>query len=136
MDGKLNKVFCACKYEPEVDLANQVWSNLLEKDKHLAKLRLVAFCFISIVSLLGLIPAVQMLSSDFTKSGFYEYISLVSSDGSLLLSHWREFLLSIAESLPIPSLLLSLSLIFVFFLSVKYALGQKSRSQLSLSFRT
>lgn len=53
-----------------------------------------------------LVPVATYVGSELYTSGFYDYFSLLSSDRSLVLASWREFLYSLIESLPSMGLLL------------------------------
>ncbi len=134
MEKELIKAFNKARYEENPNLADNVWHNIVLRNKRITRLKLWAFSSIGFISLIGFIPAWQKLSSDMTQSGFYEYFSLAFSNGGSILSYWRELLLSIAESLPMTSIILSFSLVFVIFLSFKYATKQIIKNQLSLSF--
>lgn len=136
MENQLSKIICQAKYLPEADLADNIWHTICARNKRITNLKLFIFSLVSLASLSGLIPAVKMLSSDFSKSGFYKYLSLVFSDGGSVMSHFREFILSLAEALPVLSIILSLSLIFVFFLSIRYVTKQLEKRGLLLSFNT
>jgi hypothetical protein len=77
-----------------------------------------------------LVPTFKILLADLTRSGFYEYFSLLFSDTGSIISYWKEFTFSIAESLPIISIISVLSLLFVCFLSLKYLIKQINKNQL------
>jgi hypothetical protein len=136
MEKELIRAFHKAKYEGKPDLAENIWHNLVRRDKQIVRLKLWAFSFAGLISFLGLIPAWKALLSNLTQSGVYEYFSLIFSNGSSVLSYWKELALSIAESLPLMSIILSLSLVFILFLSLKYVTRQiiKNQSLLSLSF--
>jgi hypothetical protein len=124
MQDKLTKIFKQAKYEVDDTLASNVWLAVVAHDKHVAKIKFWAFTSLGLASLAGLIPAFKILSTDLGQSGFYEYFSLIFSDGGSIVSFWKELVFSIAESLPVMSIVLSLCLMFVFFLSIKYATKQ------------
>ena len=132
MEKELKKAFQQAKYEENPDLSVNIWHNIVLRNNRIAHLKLWIFSVIGFASLVGLIPAWKLLSGDLAQSGLYEYFSLLFS-GSSIFSYWKELLLSITESLPITSLVLSLSLIFIFFLSLKLATKQIIKSPLSLS---
>jgi hypothetical protein len=134
MRHKLKEILQKAKYESDPSLAENVWRAVIARDKHINRLKLWAFAFIGLASLAGLVPALKALLSDLAQSGFSEYFSLIFSDSGLILSYWKELFFSLAESLPILSVTLSLTLIFIFFLSLKYTMKQIIKSQLSLSF--
>lgn len=134
MQNRLTKVFQKAKYEENASLAEDVWQTIARREKRRTRFKLWIFALAGIASFSGLVPAFKILFGDLAQSGFYEYFSLVFSDGASHLSYWKEFMFSIAQSLPTMSILLSLSLIFVFFLSLKYMMKQIIKSQLILSF--
>ena len=125
MEKELTKIFNKAKYVETPNLAKNIWQNLIIRNKNIARLKLGIFSFISLFSLIGLVPALKILLNDLTQSGIYEYLSLISSSGNSIFYYWKEFLLSIAESLPTMSIVLSL----------KYVAKQIIiRNQLTLSF--
>jgi hypothetical protein len=124
MDKELTKAFHKIKYTESSNLAENIWSGIVVRNRRIARLKLWIFSFMGFTSFIGLIPAWYALSSDLTQSGFYEYFSLIfSSDGSIF-TYWKEFALSIAESLPTTSIALSLSLVFVLLISLRYVARQ------------
>jgi hypothetical protein len=66
------------------------------------------FCALGLACGAVLVPVVQYTAQQFYASGFYDYLSLILSDHSLVLTYWREFGLSLLESLPSVALLLFL----------------------------
>ena len=130
MHQKLTKIFQKVKYESNINLAENVWQAIVLHDKCIVRVKLWAFSVIGFVSLVGLVPAFKTLSSDLAQSGFYEYLSLVFSNSGSVVSYWKELVFSLAESLPAMSVILTLSLVFVFFLSLKYLMKQIGKGRL------
>jgi len=124
MEQELIKAFKKAKYEESPVLVNNIWHNIVIRNKRNTLLRLWAFSVAGFASFIGFIPALKTLLNDLTQSGFYEYLSLAFSNSGSVLSYWKEFSLSIAESLPTMSIILSLSLVFIFFLSLRYVMRQ------------
>lgn len=129
MQSKLVKIFKNAKYNPDKGLAFSVFQTILAQDRRTARLKLWFLSFVLFVSSVGLIPTFQMLSSDLIHSGFYEYFSLIFSDGGVMFSYWKELSFSLAESLPIMSIVFTLSILFVCFLSLKYLIKQINKNQ-------
>ncbi len=129
MQDKLIKLFKKAVYEPSPELSFSVWKIINAHQKRMIRLKLWSLSLILFLSSVGLIPAFQMLLSDFAHSGFYEYFSLIFSDSGSMLTYWKELSFSLAESLPTMSIIFTLSLFFVCFLSLKYLMKQISRSQ-------
>lgn len=121
---KLEKVFKKAKYEAAPGLADSVWMVIVAREKRANRLKLWAFAFAGLISLGGLLPAFKILLNNLAQSGFYEYFSLIFTAGRSIFSYWQELAFSLAESLPVMSIVLTLSLAFTFFLSLKYVIKQ------------
>ncbi|MDR3519736.1 MAG: hypothetical protein P4L63_02530 [Candidatus Pacebacteria bacterium] len=135
MQAKLTKIFKKAKYQPSPDLAFSILNKMVIHNKNMAKFKLWIGTFTGIASLITLIPVFQTLLTNLSHSGFYDYFSLIFSDSGLMFSYWKEFTLSLAESLPMTSIIFTLSLVFIFLLSFRYVMKQISRNQF-ISFGT
>jgi hypothetical protein len=124
MEENLKKTFEKLVYEPKVSLAENIWINIVKREKRFICVRLCVFSIVGFLSILGFIPALKSLFSEFTQSGFYEYLSIAFSSGNNLFSYWKELLSSLAESLPVVNIIFIFSLVFVFLLSIRYVLKQ------------
>lgn len=124
MEENLKNSLKKAGYLPETDLANKIWHNIVVRDRRIAYLKLASFSFVGVASLVGLVPMFKILINDFTQSGFYEYLSLAFSSGGLFFSYWKEFTLSLLESLPAMGIVFLLTLVFIFFLSLHYVIKQ------------
>jgi len=129
MEKNLVEIFKKAKYKPEPKLALAIFSTIEKQSERMAQIKLWSLAFIGFFSLTGLIPAFQMLLSDLSHSGLYEYFSLIFSDGGSMVSYWKELSFSVAESIPTMSIIFTLSLLFVCFLSIKYFMKQISENQ-------
>jgi hypothetical protein len=140
MEKGLTKAFHKAIYKGDTTLAEDIWRSILVRNQHIARIKLWSFSFLGFASFVGFIPVFKTLSNSLAQSGLYEYFSLIFSNGSSVLSYWKELLFSIAESIPTMSIVLSLSFVFVFFLSLKYVMRQIIKGQsysaefLTLSF--
>ncbi|MBI3888297.1 hypothetical protein HY311_00710 [Candidatus Nomurabacteria bacterium] len=133
MKDKITTIFQKAAYSPEPELALAVWSSVIAQERKQTRLKLWAFGFTGLASLTGLVPAFKILFTDLSQSGFYEYFSLLFSDTGSVVTYWKEFSFSLAEALPVISTILTLSLLFVCFLSLKYLMKQIIRSQLTFN---
>lgn len=124
MEEELIKLCCNAKYKSDTKLCEDIWCGLVEHQKRINKLKLFFFSILGTLSVLGFVPLSSRLLSDLARSGFYEYSSLIFSDGGLVIFFWREFVYSLTESIPIVSLTLSVALVFIFVLSLRYAMKQ------------
>ncbi|MFA5751155.1 MAG: hypothetical protein WCX79_04005 [Candidatus Paceibacterota bacterium] len=124
MKEKLKNLLLETQIKPESYLVNQILERIELRGKRIARIKLGALSTLGISSLVIFIPVIQNLSASLSYSGFYEYISIAFSNLEILSTYWQEIGLSLLESLPIYGTVISLGLIFVFFLSFKEASKQ------------
>ena len=124
MENKLKKAFQTAAYHPELRLADDIWRNILRQEKKILRLKIWTYSVISLGSLVALVPSIKILLADLAQSGFYDYISLIFSDSRSIVSYWKEFIFSLGESLPVISILISLSLLFIFLKTVQSITNQ------------
>jgi hypothetical protein len=130
MEDKLTHIFQKARYETSPGLGMDIWRNIARRNKKAAQIKLWSFAAVTLLSLVLLIPAANTLALDFSKSGFYEYFSLIFSGGSGAIAYWRELGFSILESLPAMSIIFVLSLVFFLFLSIRQIFKQINRGQI------
>ena len=94
--------------EPPQGLYAAVMARVELAKRRAAQMRAGLFGIIALASSAVLVPALAYMSNQLYASGFYDYLSLLSSEHSLVLTYWREFGLSLIESLPSLALLLVL----------------------------
>lgn len=93
---------------PSDDLETKVLNRIKKEEMREALVRLWSSGLISVTSLVGIIFSVLYFIQNTKISGFYNYLSLILYDGLSLLGHWKEFSMSLAESLPLMSLVIVL----------------------------
>lgn len=134
MDKNLIRILKEKKYEPEENLASVIWDRILKRERKMARIKFYLFLFFGIFSFAGSIPIFKSLLNDLSKSGIYEYLSVAFSENEALSSYWRELSFSVTEALPIVSILYTLAISFIFFLSLKYAIRQITQSRLGINY--
>jgi hypothetical protein len=112
--------------EPSVGLYAAIMERIAYAKRRQARIRSGLFAALAIVSGAALVPAFQYTAEQFYASGFYDYVALVFSDRGFVLTYWRQFSLSLVESLPSLALLLLLPIAFALGYSL-YRLTQTSR---------
>jgi len=106
---------------PPKDLFSKIISNIeLSKRKRVLIKRVAVFSVSLLGSLAALVPAVLILRTNFTESGFYQYFSLMFSDFGTIISYWQDYFTSLLESLPVFSLIFLLLSILWFISSLEY----------------
>lgn len=121
MEQDLQKIFKQAKYHPEGRLSGDVWATIELRNAHIAKWKKYSYMSLSVLSLFGSVFSIKSLIARSTQLGFFEYLSLAFSDSGVIAKYWREYTLSLADSLPVASLAITLFLLFVLFVSIKRA---------------
>jgi hypothetical protein len=101
----------------------------LEIDKLERRVILVRrFSFLSVATIFAsaCVPVYNYLAVEFATSSFSSYASLIVSDGDIALLNSKEFILSLIESLPLTSITLVLTLVFLLLGAINL-IGTKSR---------
>ncbi len=102
------------------------------------KLRAGIFSAIFLAALLIMIPVVTYFLQSLSSSGFSQYLSLITTDGTSALAYWKDLGLSMASSLPINSIIIALAVILLLSYSlrrvIRYIHSIKSMSKLPSIF--
>lgn len=78
-----------------------------------AQRKAFAYGLFAIGALITLVLTLQYSSTQATHSGFYEYISLFASDSTYMLNNWKTTLITVAESLPMMGIVLTLGTLLI-----------------------
>lgn len=108
--------------DPSVGLFNAILLRIAQERVRAARIKFGIPAFVAAVSLIGSVSAAQYAISAFSQSAFMEYLSLASSDSVVVMAHWQEFLLSLAESIPFMGTTVALGLLFALLYSVRLML--------------
>jgi hypothetical protein len=88
------------------------------EQKKSARRELIFVGSTAVGSLIAIIPVSFYFLTSFFQSSFYQYLSLAWSEGSGVLAFWKEISMSLAESLPIFSIVTLLFILVVLLWSV------------------
>lgn len=116
--------------EPDFGLKEKIIHKIEKEAKKKAVFTFIFAGFTSLTSVLAMIYSLVLIVKDYYSSGLSEYISLVFSDSSILLSFWKEFTLSVVESLPFITITLTLTSVWIFIWSLKYMFSNFRKSSL------
>lgn len=119
MEKDLNLLFKKITLEPDLSLKDRILGEINSKRKRRAHLSIFAYLGSSFVFLAGSIFSFRFLIKGLNSFGFFEYMSLMFSDGSALALIWKNYFLTLVDSLPVASLGLSVFLLFLLFVSIK-----------------
>lgn len=124
MDPKLTKLFCDNQIEPRSRLCVEICNTIAVREKRARRTRLITYTVIAGVSFIAIVPTTMILVNDLSQSGFGHYASLAFSDGAALTEYWKQFAVTLVESVPVVSLALLLGTILVLGWSSRNALRQ------------
>ena len=86
--------------EPPNGLCRKILLHIQHIQRRIARIKLGASATAMAVTALLAVPVFEYAFQEFSQSGFFQYFSLQFSDSEIMLFSWKEFILSLAESLP------------------------------------
>lgn len=107
------------QFELPTELRGKILMRIGQEERHRAKIFLAASATTISLSVVGIIFSVQYMMEGFYQSSFYTYFSLLLSDPDIVLTYWQEFTLSLAESLPLLGITVSLITVTILLLSIR-----------------
>lgn len=107
--------------EPKKELYYFILAKIEAKKRMSAKIRLMLFGGMAVISAVSSVPSIAFLVNEFNQSGFFKYVSLVFSDGQSLVTYWKEFSVILIEAMPAFWMATTLTLTLLFFWSVSSA---------------
>jgi len=93
------------KIQPPKNLRKNILLGIVKTEVRRAKIYLAITLTVLPISLVGAFWTGQYLVRSFYESGFYEYLSLLSSGDGIVLAYWKELLYSLAETVPIVNMI-------------------------------
>jgi len=124
MNPKLTQIFCSLQVEPRNHLCADVCRIIVLRDQRSRHIKLSGYMILATVSFVAIIPATISLGHQLAQSGFGQYASLAISDSGALAGYWKQFAVTLAESIPGISLAFVLAAILISGWSARNALRQ------------
>ena len=118
MDDYIKKLFKNSIYLPESRLSDDIWAVVKAKNAKTLRVKKLGYFSLGVLSLSGSILSIKMLIEQFIQLGFFKYLSLIFSDGGIIATYWKEYTLSLIDSLPIASLAVFLFFLFMLVISI------------------
>ncbi|MDB4984459.1 MAG: hypothetical protein JWM20_638 [Patescibacteria group bacterium] len=115
----LNQTFRKIEYAPRAGLAYDIIARIREREIAIGKRRFWGFSALGIVSVGATIPAVMLLVSQVSQSGFLDYVSLAASPA--LKSSGIELASTVLSALPVTGIVAVLGALLVFAWSMRKA---------------
>lgn len=123
------------QFQPSKDLQKNIILQIRKEEYRRAKNYLIASFATVVVSVVGVVFSIRYVLQGISEASFYRYMSLLFSDPDIVLSYWRQFMLSLVESLPFFAITLVLVATVAFMISIRaFAQSMNSRQGLSISF--
>ena len=119
MQDQLRQAIKKLEHSPSEGLFRVVMARIADAEIRQARTRSLLFGVLTVVSLAVAVVMFGYAVQEFAQSEFLQYFSLVFSDAGAVLASWKEFILLLAESVPLTGLILALVATFVSFSSIK-----------------
>jgi hypothetical protein len=114
-DEKYKKLFGYVNLiEPPKGLGRRIVAGIDAEEKRLARIRIWIFGSGSVASFGLSLWAVIYFVKSVGETGFWQYFSLLFSGDGAVYAYWKELTFSLAESLPIVSLIMFLAVVGFF----------------------
>lgn len=107
-------------FELPKNLRNNVLLSIRSEEKRIAKRELAVSAFAAVASIGAIVASVEYAVTAFYQSSFYSYASLLLSDPDMVLRYWREFSLTLLESLPVIGIVCFLIAMFALLVSLRF----------------
>lgn len=98
---------------PAAGLAGRIGSRIVRARIVRNRVRISLHGAVAAGSVVMFVTALQYTSAEASQSGFYDYVSLLVSDGKYLVSSWKEISVTILESAPVMGAAFSLGALIV-----------------------
>lgn len=122
MENDLNKLFQNLGgVTVPAGLDRAVFARIDRETHRAARLRFAVFVPLALLSSVGVVVSFQYLAREIVQSGLSQYLSVIASDGGVVLAYWKEFSLSVAEQAPVFEIAIFLGTIVTLFGSLKAA---------------
>ncbi len=130
MESK-NQIFSII--EPKNELKKSIISKIraLEIKKTINKI--VFSSVVSLISVASTVIFIINIIKDAYQSGLSEYLSLLFSDGKLIVTYWQTYVMSVIESLPIIPIAIAVFSILIFVWSLNKSLENLKTTKFVLS---
>ena len=132
MNPQLTKIFCSLEVEPRQYLCKDICHVIILREKRSRNIKLIGYSLFATLSIVAIVPAVISLVHQVNSSAFGQYASLAFSDTRVLTEYWKQFGITLIESIPVFSLALVLGTILILGWSTRSMLRQTKRLSLSI----
>lgn len=100
--------------EPPVGLFHKIIARIREEHRLMSiRRRIFVFSSLSIISIAALIPIFNWTHQSFSEAGFFQFLSLIFTDTSVVLAYWKSFVMTLTESFPIISATVFLAMLAI-----------------------
>ncbi|MFA6430234.1 MAG: hypothetical protein WC229_00460 [Candidatus Paceibacterota bacterium] len=121
--------------EPKNSLKVSIIKKIKREEFKRSILKIGLSSFVSLGSAVSVVFLLVNIIRDYYRSGLSEYVSLMFSDGSALVSYWQSYVMSLIETLPIFAITLVLISIWVLTVSLNLVLSfSKNMSKVFYQF--
>ena len=109
--------------KPPAALRKNILFGILKEERRRARNHLFVSGVAMPLSVIALVFSAQYLMQSFYQGSFYEYLSILFTDTDVAFMYWREFALSVVESMPFMEITLSLVAVLSLLASIRVFTG-------------
>lgn len=120
MGNNLTKKEVYQEQELPEGLSARVMLGVKREERKIVVKNTILFSVLFVGSALAFVPVFKILKQDLIQSGFLDFLSLLVSDPGSMFNIWKEFILSLLESLPVVSVMMFITVMLVFFGSLRF----------------
>lgn len=124
MDLNLSKLLKKAKNYPKIGLSDSIWRVIEAKQAKSRRVQSFLYSSSLILSFGGFVFMSVAVVKEFILSGFFQYVSIAFSGGGVFAVYWKEYLLTLADSLPVASLGVTLFLLVSMLVSIRKVMHQ------------
>ena len=124
MDENLSKLMKLAYIQPRAGLSGDIWHVIQNKQAKRLKMQSLVYGITGVLSLGGFAFMLLSIVKELISSGFFQYVSFAFGGDGLFVSYWKEYLLTLADSLPVASLGILLFLLVSVLVSLRKVMHQ------------
>lgn len=118
---------------PRLDLESDIIQTVFRKNARNITIKFWTSVTVGVASIIGIVPAVRAMASALTQSGFYEYLTLLFSNGGMLSRYSSDLVIALGESVPGVSITIFLFVFVVLLWSLQNIFKQSTSPYFKLS---
>lgn len=115
------------------ELGSAIFARIETEKVRIARRRFIIVSVLAVVALVSCVPAYKYAGATIASSGFSDYLSALFSSAQAM-SHWKEFAMSLLDSLPVLGVSIFMTSVLAFISSLYIAIKNASVARFNFRF--